>query len=46
MKALYGQAAALPGSLAELGISPSINASIIVTVVLAFPDAMVGPGLD
>lgn len=34
MRALYGQAQALPASLFELGISPHINASIIVTVLL------------
>jgi preprotein translocase subunit SecY len=37
MRALYGQAQALPASLFELGISPHINASIIITIVLLLP---------
>jgi hypothetical protein len=37
MRALYGQAQALPASLFELGISPHINASIIITLVLLLP---------
>jgi preprotein translocase subunit SecY len=37
MRALYGQAQALPASLFELGISPHINASIIVSLLLILP---------
>lgn len=37
MRALYGQAQALPASLFELGISPHINASIIITMLLLLP---------
>lgn len=37
MRALYGQAQALPASLFELGISPHINASIIITILLLLP---------
>jgi hypothetical protein len=37
MRALYGQAQALPASLFELGISPHINASIIVSLLLLLP---------
>ncbi|KAF6257493.1 pre protein translocase secY subunit [Scenedesmus sp. NREL 46B-D3] len=37
MRALYGQAQALPASLFELGISPHINASIIVSMLLILP---------
>jgi hypothetical protein len=42
MRALYGQAAALPASLFELGISPQINASILISMVLSMPDIKVG----
>jgi hypothetical protein len=41
VRALYGQAAALPASLFELGISPYINASIIITWILAMPEQLV-----
>ncbi len=41
VRALYGQARALPASLFELGISPFINASILVTLVLAMPEQLV-----
>jgi len=37
MRALYGQAQALPASLFDLGISPHINASIIITMLLILP---------
>ena len=37
IRALYGQAQALPASIFELGISPYINASIIMSVLLYFP---------
>ena len=37
IRALYGQAQALPASLFNLGISPYINASIVVTVLLVLP---------
>lgn len=37
MRALYGQTQALPASLFELGISPHINASIIITILLIMP---------
>lgn len=37
MRALYGQAQALPASLFELGISPHINASIVITMLLLLP---------
>ncbi len=38
MRALYGQAQALPASLFELGISPYVNASIAISMLLAVPD--------
>jgi hypothetical protein len=41
MRALYGQAAALPASLFELGISPHINASILISMLLCMPDIKV-----
>jgi hypothetical protein len=37
MRALYGQAQALPASLCDLGISPHINASIIISMLLLLP---------
>jgi preprotein translocase subunit SecY len=37
IRALYGQAQALPASLFNLGISPYINASIVITVLLVLP---------
>ena len=37
IRALYGQAQALPASIFELGISPYINASIVMSVLLYFP---------
>jgi len=37
MRALYGQAQALPASLFDLGISSHINASIIITMLLILP---------
>jgi hypothetical protein len=40
MRALYGQAQALPASLFDLGISPHINASILITLVLLLPKDM------
>jgi len=43
VRALYGQATALPASLFDLGISPYINASIFVVMVLAIPDPALAP---
>jgi len=43
VRALYGQASALPASLFDLGISPYINASIFVVLVLAMPDQLLLP---
>lgn len=40
VKALYGQASALPAALFDLGISPHINASIVVAIVLMMPKAL------
>jgi hypothetical protein len=37
LRALYGQSQALPASLFDMGISPHINASIIIMVVLLLP---------
>ncbi|KAG1665642.1 hypothetical protein FOA52_011236 [Chlamydomonas sp. UWO 241] len=37
IRALYGQAQALPASLFDLGISPYINASIVITVLMVLP---------
>ena len=34
---MYGQAQALPASLFNLGISPYINASIVMTILLVLP---------
>jgi len=43
VRALYGQASALPASLFDLGISPYINASIFVVMILAIPDPLLAP---
>lgn len=37
LRALYGQAQALPASLFDLGISPHINASIMIAMMLLLP---------
>jgi len=37
MRAIYGQASELPASLFDLGISPYINASILVSILLLLP---------
>ena len=37
IRALYGQAQALPASIFDLGISPYINASIIMSMLLFIP---------
>ena len=37
MQALYGQSKELPASIFDLGISPHINASIIIAVLLIIP---------
>jgi preprotein translocase subunit SecY len=41
LKALYGQAQDIPASLFDLGISPFINASILMAVCLVLPDEVV-----
>ena len=38
IRALYGQVHALPASLFDLGISPFINASIIMVILLVMPN--------
>ncbi|KAI8473294.1 MAG: pre protein translocase secY subunit [Monoraphidium minutum] len=37
IRAIYGQASELPASLFDLGISPHINASILVSILLLLP---------
>jgi hypothetical protein len=41
MRAIYGQASELPASLFDLGISPYINASILVTILLLLPKDLI-----
>lgn len=41
MRAIYGQASELPASLFDLGISPHINASILVSILLLLPKEIV-----
>ena len=41
MRAIYGQASELPASLFDLGISPHINASILVSILLLLPKELV-----
>ena len=41
MRAIYGQASQLPASLFDLGISPNINASILVSILLLLPKELV-----
>ena len=42
IRALYGQAQALPASLFNMGISPYINASIVMTILLVMPKELFG----
>ncbi|EFJ48697.1 hypothetical protein VOLCADRAFT_90455 [Volvox carteri f. nagariensis] len=47
IKALYGQAQDIPASLFDLGISPFVNASILLAVALVLPQEMATlPGLS
>ncbi len=41
MRAIYGQASELPASLFDLGISPYINASILVSILLLLPKDLI-----
>lgn len=41
MAALYGQSKELPASLFDLGISPHINANIIIAILLILPKELV-----
>lgn len=43
-KALYGQASAIPGCIAKLGVSPYVNASMVVAMLLAIPQQLVRVG--
>lgn len=40
IRALYGQAQALPASIFDLGIAPYINASILLTIVMVMPEQL------
>ncbi|KAG2483194.1 hypothetical protein HYH03_017929 [Edaphochlamys debaryana] len=47
IKALYGQASDIPASLFDLGISPWINASILLSLLLVLPQEITTlPGME
>lgn len=40
IRVLYGQAQVLPASLFDLGISPYINSSIFLTILMVLPNQL------